>query len=173
MNREIKFRGKIKYNGNHRFSGEWVYGYYWYSEIEEKHYIKESEDIDGLGTFEHTDFEVDPETVGQFTGLKDSTIWSDLTKEEKDNWQENNGINSWKGREIYEGDIVKTSFYNHDSPKSKFIQVVEFEKGTFVAKSKDVEVESLLRTNCPLHMLSEPDVIKIIGNNKDNPELLK
>lgn len=68
MNREIAFRGKRKDNG------EWEYGYYVYTfEIgynsqgitdvpPRKHYI-----FGRSGDF----CEVDPETVGQYTGLKD------------------------------------------------------------------------------------------------------
>lgn len=67
MDRVIKFRG-LRTDGK-----GWVYGYYMYDVHEWKSYI-----ID-----EFSNVRVIPETVGQFTGLKDKS-----------------------GKEIYEGDIV-------------------------------------------------------------------
>lgn len=61
MNRQIEFRGKRIDNG------EWVYGYYVkYGFIErEKHYIIPSYASDLYA------IEVDPSTIGQFTGIVD------------------------------------------------------------------------------------------------------
>ena len=74
--REIKFRGKRLDNG------KWLYGSLLVSHFKddkkERYFITQ---FSGNYTFEH---EVDPATVGQFTGLKDKN-----------------------GRDIWEGDIFK------------------------------------------------------------------
>ncbi len=73
MSREIKFRGKRIDNG------EWVYGNYIYLRHEfdrESHFIQEidakwySKPEYNRG-WSHDKFQVIPETVGQYTGLKD------------------------------------------------------------------------------------------------------
>lgn len=72
MNREIKFRGKSKK------TGKWIYGYYFKNRGID--FIAPDEFANGK-TWE--DYEVIPETVGQFTGQLDKN-----------------------GKKIYEGDII-------------------------------------------------------------------
>lgn len=68
MNREIKFRGK------RIDTGEWVYGY-----LADESYINDTNTVD------LSSVEVEPDTVGQYTGL------------EARNW-----------KKIYEGDLLRS-----------------------------------------------------------------
>lgn len=54
------------------------------------------------------DFYVIPvEEIYQATGVFDATKFKELSEEEQKLWLENNSAEDWKGREIYEGDIVQ------------------------------------------------------------------
>lgn len=58
--REIKFRGKVKYNGNHKFNGEWICGYYRNNENGNA-FITET--LDELENYIFDETEVDENTI--------------------------------------------------------------------------------------------------------------
>ena len=140
--REIKFRGKRIDNG------EWVHGYIvkvaspcglgWVMHIP----AKDPDD-------NHRVVQVDPATIGQYTGLNDK-----------------NGV------EIYEGDIVSPS--NSWNPELKF--VVTFGKGVFDSGYYSFTGFYLIsddgRQGEDQYEISKDSVYEIIGNIHDNPELL-
>lgn len=94
MKREIKFRG-IRLD-----NGDWAVGSYIDTELNDSIYHS----IVPYGRLEPV-VQVDPETVGQFTGIKDKN-----------------------GREVYENDIVLQQQYGGGKGK----MVVRFEKGAFI-----------------------------------------
>ena len=130
--REILFRGKGAINGY------WVYGDY--VNHGTKHYIyTEQEDV-GYGWYE-----VDPKSLGQFTGLTDKN-----------------------GKQIFEGDIVKFEdadcYPYHEDCFTNAGEVCYCGRGFTITDRVTVEMEDLIDGNtldC-----------EVIGNIYDNPELL-
>ena len=100
--REIEFRGQVAWNGNHRFKGDWIYGYY------VDNLVGNSFIFEVLDEFENIVFnqvEVIEETVGRFTGLLDKNK-----------------------QKIYDGDILRqTGFFL----TRQYDEVVTFVDGGF------------------------------------------
>ena len=156
--REIKFRGKTA-------NGEWVYGSLVHSEnIQPAIYFEV-----GKGSIKTFDFVyVKPETVGQFTGLHDGTTWEELDEQERKHWvMEGNMPSEWKGKKIYEGDIIK-----HNNTHF----VVEFSAnhlGFICIDRKHKTRGGFANWRDGNWMKNVSSYIQVIGAIHNNPELLK
>lgn len=143
--REIKFRGK-DLNTN-----DWVYGDL---EIHRKDSRRLIHSYNENGDY-NRQYDVDEETIGQFTGLRDKN-----------------------GREIYEGDIVRkteTTYRMTDlgvvrycNEEAKFVLHVTDKYGKYdFSFVKDFQSQDGHAT-VPCH-----NEYEVVGNIHDNPELLK
>jgi uncharacterized phage protein (TIGR01671 family) len=138
--REIKFRGKRIDNG------EWVYGNYFIDErdIEDGFIWRDISQIQQRYGDHYQYYDVDPSTVGQYTGLKDK-----------------------HGKEIYEGDIMGFHAYGY-----YYIGVVQYSNAG-AAFGVKCETASETETWPYLDVAINNHRAVKIGNIHDNPELLK
>lgn len=131
--REIKFRGFNRKNN------EWLYGFY--LQNRGAHFVCPDEFAIGKSW---DDYEIDPDTLGQFTGLHDK-----------------------KGNEIYEGDVVRI----YDSDYEKYsVQQVKFAHGVF---GVDNWTKKILTTLSFFMGCDSEYSVEVIGNIHDHPSLLQ
>jgi uncharacterized phage protein (TIGR01671 family) len=136
MTREIKFRGKVKHHDpmTNPENG-WAEGYYFQdlTQGEMRSFIFQPP----------CNWEVIPETVGQFTGLLDKN-----------------------GKEIFEGDIIRTKRYGvvHGQSNTQGADLFRV-----VYKNAQFYIDNKLRH----FYLQDSKCNEVIGNVFDNPELLK
>ncbi|MFW9880739.1 MAG: YopX family protein, partial [Candidatus Thorarchaeota archaeon] len=97
----------------------------------------------------------------QFIGLYDNTKFEELTEKEKKEWLKNNKKEDWKGKEIYEGDIVKDCIGNVGLVKYLYWRAF---CGFTIDTGND---PTWYREN------GEFNDLRIIGNKFENPELSK
>lgn len=149
--REILFRGKEVE------SGEWVRGYF-VSLNGNEHRIYNGYAETDCGDYYPDWFKVDPDTVGQFTGLYDKS-----------------------GQGIYEGDLLdgfQYPFYHEaDDTHNYFAEVCWFDRsyafGIYTHKYPASKVNGISAGNTDLvEEFNSADWV-IIGNIHDNPELVK
>jgi len=147
--REIKFCGKSIE------SCEWIYGYYYRGEIDpSKHFI--------ICMESYNDYEVDPETIGQYIELHDKN-----------------------DKEIFEKDIVKfvggttshLSCGNYESNKHEIgtvLIVKKLKSGFTLQKSTHIKLDSpnLVGNVSNYDLWNHHRSLEIIGNIHDNPELI-
>ena len=146
--REILFRGKRLDND------EWVEGFL--AQTQGHTYIIQPGWYDDdlfISLYNITD-KVDPETVGQYTGLTDKN-----------------------GKKIFEGDVIKTHYIN--TKKNDFVEQVVFHNGRFCSMFKFSD-NARMWANLPDGVQHLPqdkapymDWCEVIGNIHDNPELLE
>lgn len=143
--REILFRAKRKDNG------DWIYGDL--LQNIDCYKIREREkDITRIAK----SYEVIPETVGQYIGLKD--------------------IN---GKKIFDGDIVKGFQYPYlsDGEYNYYAEVCWFDNcpafGLYTFKAPDAKVRGISEGNTDIIEDFASEDWEVIGNIHDNKELLK
>ena len=153
--REIKFRGKRLDNG------EWVCGFYWRVQNDDCSYANHIliDTTRHIANVVQTLFDIDPATVGQYTGLKDK-----------------NGV------EIYEGDVLETPYYTFGRECGKEKHTVLFNNGRFgIKRGPDFVGLNELRRPTKFEYISNHGEVatewehpfEVISNIHDNPELLK
>lgn len=112
----------------------------------------------------------------QYTGLKDNTKFNELSNDEKETWLKNNKKSDWKGKEIYEGDIVEVTLKEYYSNEQFTIdpddEVKIIGKVIFDIFSYRIEFDD--KTSIFLFEVDSNDIdIKILGNIYTNPDLLE
>ena len=156
MQRKIKFRGK------EIDTGKWVYGGLFKEPAPPQCFEKTLEDKywivypnprympDWNLPYEMVRTDIEKETIGQYTGLKDKN-----------------------GTEIYEGDIVKAKLYTSNEEKY-FTGKVEYCGSGFIVNinNNDSEYRIYDLDGFGENYRNNLEDLEVIGNEFDNPELL-
>lgn len=153
--REINFRGKTG-------EGEWVYGDL-FRGVDGDSYIHIVEDYG-------QNVEVQPETICQYTGLKDVT-----------------------GKEVYEGDVIRVKEYRNElmddvhedsdfdlfsleeimgNKMKEFVSPVTWENGVFAIYDEEDSGYFFCVLTGDMKRSQPIFITEVIGNIHDNPELL-
>lgn len=153
--RTYKFRGK------EIDTGKWLYGGLFKEPAPPQCFEKTLEDKywivypnprympDWNLPYEMVRTDVDKETIGQYTGLKDKN-----------------------GKEIYEGDIVLLATYTYEEPEFDREYLVEYNELLGMWQLRNLEDNKDIKTFEDLNGWYKLD-IKLLGNKFDNPELLE
>jgi uncharacterized phage protein (TIGR01671 family) len=144
MNREILFRGKCV--SDSKYAGEWVTGGYVAPDADCK---KRNEGliVEYFGGNTTITYHVDPDTVGQFVGMKDK-----------------------HGNKVFEGDIVEV--YDFTSAyASKYRGVVKMYRGSWCVEYEDSIIDTVFHPMLFFDDFADRKT-EIISNIYDNPELL-
>lgn len=156
MNREIKFRGK------ETETGKWVYGGLFKEPAPPQCFEKTLEDKywivypnpkympDWNLPYEMVRTDVDKETIGQYTGLKDRNM-----------------------KEIYEGDVVKSYFENGLGAENKCLIIYDEYLCAFMGQELRTKQQYLFNEGNPNKKDKQLKYTEVIGNIYDNPELLE
>lgn len=136
--REILFKAKRLDNG------EWIEGCYW-TNLFGNHFIRIAQDKAGRFTID--DYEIDPDTLCQFTGMTDK----DYNK-------------------IWENDIVDISDCLWDAPGP-----AGYDSSIVLVEWSEINCgfDPFANYDCDCGVYYDAKSVKVIGNKFDNPELLK
>lgn len=131
---------KIVFRAKRLPDGEWVYGDLECRRLDGRCFIHSYSDDRKY----YTQYEVVPDTIGQYTGLKDAN-----------------------GEEIYEGDILDLYIpkNNIGKPEHRKRKVIWKDSGFRITNMHDDCVMDRVTSTIEL-------IYTVIGNNHDNPELL-
>lgn len=111
-------------------------------------------------------FRVWDEQAKKFNYFDLSSDFSKIPDDLKGNLQQSTEMRTQDGRELFEGDIIEFIWAN-----SKRKAIIKYKHASFVAELIEPEGTLSFQWLHSLYLYDNP--IEVLGNNQENPELLK